>query len=39
MYFGEKLTGIFMFRFDKSDMVKYGRALFIISLAWEGKGV
>lgn len=39
MYFGEKLTGIFKNCFDKSDMVKYGRALFIISVAWEGEGV
>lgn len=38
MCFGEKLTGIFKTSFDKSDMVKYGRDLFIISVAWKGEG-
>lgn len=37
MYFGKELTGIFKTRSDKSDMIKYGRALFIISVVGKGK--
>lgn len=36
MYFGKELTGIFKTRSDKSDMIKYGRALFIISVVGQG---
>lgn len=38
MYFGKELTGIFKTRSDKSDMIKYGRALFIISVVGQGGG-
>lgn len=41
MHFGKELTGIFKTRSDKSDMIKYGRALFIISVVVQvgGEGV
>lgn len=38
MYFGKELTGIFKTRSDKSDMIKYGRALFIISVVGPEEG-
>lgn len=38
MHFGKELTGIFQTRSDKSDMIKYGRALFIISVVGHVEG-